>query len=147
MARTTCTDAAAAWAKEICAAIDAVQPGYIDDTDFPIGAHVYALKDVAIGEFLASASTYDDSVAADARPGRETFIRTSVITGDGKPLTFGCGETSNSGYWCRTSYLWQNGAHINYVFRSSLAQVEAKGLRVDAKLREFLAPLRVQAAN
>jgi len=147
MQRTICADANADWAGKLCAAIRAARNGNIEDTDFPIGANIYALNEVILGEFLGSASTHDDSVAAGTNSNPDTFVRTSQATSDDKPLTYDCSERSGGVYSCKTSYLWRDGTHINYVFRSGIRDVEEKGLRVDAKLKEFLAPLQSRTAN
>jgi hypothetical protein len=97
---------------------------------------------VRLGEFGGSASTYDDSLAAPDPIRRETFVRTNQSTADGKPLTYACTEMTGGIYWCKTSYPWQNGTYINYVFRSGVRDIEEKGLRIDARLHEVLGSLR-----
>jgi hypothetical protein len=147
MADTTCAGGNADWANELCTAIAAVRIGDIDDTDFPIGAHLYVLDDVLPGQFGGSASTYDDSGTAVAGPARDSFVRTHRLAADGKPLTYACREMSGGVHWCKTSYPWQNGAHLTYVFRSDLRNVEEKGARADATVRQFLALLQRRSAH
>jgi hypothetical protein len=147
MRRTICVNANADWAGKLCAAIRAASSGDVEDDDFPIDANIYALDEVVPGKFLGSASTYDDSFAAATNSSRDTFVQTSQVTPDNKPLTYDCGAWSGGGYFCRTSYPWRDGAHINYAFRSGARDVEEKGLRVDAKLKEFLARLQSRAAS
>lgn len=141
--QSICNPNVAGWASELCSAFEPISRGRIDETNYPLTAHVFAPGEVTLGEFGGSVSTYRDSRAA-SRPGNDvTFVTADVHTPDGSPLTFACRPQSGGSYWCSAAYPWTNGTHLHYVFRSPLDQIAARGQRVDAALREFLAQFRI----
>jgi hypothetical protein len=140
--RSPCHPNPPAWASRLCAAAEPIGRGRIDDTDYPITAYVFSPGEVRLGEFGGSFSSYRDSLAG-SRPGRnEAFLTTDIRTSDGNPLTFACAAQRDSTHWCSASYLWANGAHVNYVFRSPPDQIADRGRNVDAALRDFMERLR-----
>jgi hypothetical protein len=44
-------------------------------------------------------------------------------------------------YWCKTSYPWRDGTTLGYTFRAAREDVAARGARIDAEARKFLAGL------
>jgi hypothetical protein len=117
-----------------CAAWPAIRSGHIDATDYPLGAHAFSPDEVRMGNFGASRSTYDDSLGGtDARA---AYFRSERRTPDGKPLAFACmGETQ--ALYCRASYGWRDGIHLDFEFHADRAEVVDKGERVDAVTRNL----------
>jgi hypothetical protein len=137
-----CKPSIPAWASTLCAAASPIGQGRIDQTDFPITAYIFSPTEVKRGEFLGSVSSYRDSLAAP-RPGEnKTFVTAQTRTPDGNPLTFACHAQSDGSNWCTASYLWVNGTHLHYEFRSPPESIAERGTRMDATLRDFLAQFR-----
>jgi hypothetical protein len=137
-----CTGAIPDWARTYCAA-DGLNPNEYDSVDFPLNIHVFAPDRVIMGEFGGSRSTYEDSRDAKPRPNGPVFIASDRLTPDQHPLTFECNE-NGTGYWCKTSYPWSDGASLNYAFRSTRDDVAARGGRIDVETRKFLLGLKTQ---
>jgi hypothetical protein len=140
-APTICASPIPDWAKTHCAAH--AKPSDIDSIDFPLQIYVFAPEDFALGEFGASRSTYDDSLHARPRSNGPVFITSQTLTPDQHPLTFEC-NANGTGYWCKTSYPWSNGASLNYAFRSGRDDVAIRGVRIDVEARKFLSGLKAQ---
>lgn len=130
-------------ARSYCAADKSARAANIDGLDFPLQMFVFAPDEVILGEFMGSRSTYDVSLKANPPPNGAVFIRSATLTPDQHPLTFECRE-NRDGYWCKTAYAWSEGVFIQYEFRSGRPDVAAKGSRVDAEVRKYLAGLRAQ---
>jgi hypothetical protein len=127
------------WALTYCGAHEAAKRGKEDDFDFPLDINIFAPDQVNLGEFQGSRSTYEDSLQTTPHVVPNVFIR-SDLSVSGQPLTFRCNESGN-GYWCTTSYPWRDGANLGYTFRSRRDDVAARGQRIDAETRKFLAGL------
>jgi hypothetical protein len=127
------------WAWTYCSAHEAAKRGKEDDVDFPLDIHVFAPDQVNLGQFGGSRSTYEDSLRAGPQPKGHAFIR-SDASAPGERQTFNC-NPNGSGYWCTTSYPWRDGANLGYAFRSGQDDAAARGARIDAETRKFLAAL------
>jgi hypothetical protein len=145
--QSLCKPEGAGWAANLCAALDPISRGRIDETNYPLTAHVFAPGEVILGEFLGSPSSYRDSLAVSDPARNVRFITAEAYTPDGNPLTFACRPQSDGSYWCSAAYPWVNGTHLHYVFRSPLDQIASRGQRVDTVLREFVAQFRVPAGS
>jgi hypothetical protein len=130
------------WAAKVCAAIAPAAVLQMDPTDFPLSAFVYSLSEVKLGEFLGSASTYEDSLKPTVRGRDDTYTITNVATPGGDPLTFACRRQSDGTRWCTSSHPWSNSAHLHYAFRTRDQDIAAKGTRMDETLRAFLGQLQ-----
>ena len=130
-------------AKTYCATDKSARPGNIDSLDFPLQIYVFAPDEVTLDHFGGSRSSFADSLNAQSRPNGPVFIRSGTLAPDQHPLTFECSENGD-GYWCKTSYAWNDGAFLQYEFRSGRLDVAARGGRVDAEARKFLSGLRTQ---
>lgn len=133
------------WAVELCAAVAPNTVLTMDPTDFPLNADVFALSEVKLGNFLGSASTYEDSLKHPARGGDSTYTSTDSKTPDSNPLTFACRVQSDGSRFCATSYPWLNGVHLHYTFRTRDEQYAEKGRRIDEALRTFLGQFQAVA--
>jgi hypothetical protein len=131
----TCADPAGPGDEHFCAALDKIKRGRIDETDYPIDAHLFAPDDVNLGEFLGTRSTYDDSIGG-GRVGVQYFT-SQRSTPDGQPLTFACRSQSAGYYYCAGSYPWRAGIHLDFHFRASRDELVAKGERVDGVTRAW----------
>jgi hypothetical protein len=137
-----CTDSVADWAKTYCAAYGPAKRAGDDEIRFPLDIHIFAPDEVTMGEFGGSRSTYEEALNARPRPHGPVFFKSAVLTPDQQPLTFECSE-NGSGYWCKTSYLWSDGAILQYGFRSGRDDAVARGNRIDVETRKFLSGLKV----
>ena len=138
-----CDSVPPAWRATFCAMLPSIRQGLARNTDYPIRAHVFAPDAVRMGAFGATRSTYEDSLAGRKNLTDATFVTTDRITPEGQPLTFLCAPSGN-GTYCRASYAWRNGAHLDYGFHAASADVIAKGLRVDTVTREAFDALLVR---
>jgi hypothetical protein len=132
----TCERLPERWRVVWCPALAALTAGHVNDTDLPLRAHVFAPDEVAMGEFGATASTYADSTKAPAPHDGETYLRADRTTPDGHPLTFACRKSAQNVY-CRASFAWVNGAHMDYAFNAAEGKEIEKGLRIDAVTRSL----------
>jgi hypothetical protein len=132
-----CTAPVPDWAETYCAADGPPRRMRADEIDFPLDIHVFAPDEVVMGEFGGSRSTYEDSLHPEARPDAPLFIKAEALTPDQHPLTFGCRE-AGSGYWCKASYPWRNGATLDYSFHAGRDDTAARGVRIDVEARKFL---------
>lgn len=139
-APTLCTGVVADWAKTYCAAHGPAKREDDGDIAFPLDIHIFAPDEVIMGEFGGSRSTYQEALNARPRPHGPVFFTSAVLTADQQPLTFECSE-SGTGYGCKASYPWSEGAILQYGFRSSPDDVVARGNRVDAETRKFVSGL------
>jgi hypothetical protein len=130
-------------AKSYCAAARSARPASIDSLDFPRQIYLFSADEVTLGHFGGSRSTYEESRNAKPRPNGPVFVRSETLAPDRHPLTFECAENGD-GYWCKTAYAWSDGAVLQYEFRSGRLDVAARGGRVDAEARKFVAGLRTQ---
>jgi hypothetical protein len=130
-------------ARTYCATDKSARPANIDSLDFPLQIYVFAPDEVTLGHFGGSRSTYEDSLNARPRANGPVFIMAETLAPDEHPLTFECSENGD-GYWCKASYAWNDGAFLQYEFRSGRLDVAARGGRVDAEARKFLSGLRTQ---
>jgi len=129
------------WARTYCSAHEAAKRGKEDDVDLPLDIHVFAPDQVNLGQFGRSRSTYEDSLHAGSQPGGHVFIRSSASV-SGEPQVFDCYPTSSG--LCTTFYPWRDGANLGYTFPSGKDDVAARGARIDAETRKFLAGLMPQ---
>lgn len=131
-----CTGPAADWAKTYCDAHEGAKRGGDDKLDFPLNIYVFAPDEVILGEFEGARSTYQDSLKATPQS-RDIYVTSDASSGK-EPLTFRCHQI-NPGYWCGAFYPWRDGAHLGYTFQSAREEIVARGSRIDAQTRKFLA--------
>jgi hypothetical protein len=134
-----CTGPVADWAKTYCSAHAAAKHQEEDKVDFPADIYVFAPDEVNLSEFLGSRSTYEDSLKATPQSG-DLYVMSDVPSPK-EPLTFRCRQSSR-GYWCSTFYAWRDGANLGYTFESPREEIAARGSRIDAETRQFLAGFR-----
>lgn len=131
-----CAGPVADWAKTYCDAHEAAKRGGDDKLDFPLNIYVFAPDEVILGEFGGARSTYQDSLKAAPQSG-DIYVTSDASSGK-EPLTFRCHQI-NPGYWCGAFYPWRDGAHLGYTFQSAREEIAARGSRIDAETRKFLA--------
>ena len=133
--KMTCNGGSPASQTALCTVLPTAHNGRYQ-LDIPVRAYVFAPNEVNAGEFGATPSTYEDSLTGRVRFAHPQFFRSDQKSPDDKPLTFVCEENSD-GYYCRASYAWIAGAHLDYEFKSAKDAIIERGLKVDAATREF----------
>jgi len=137
-----CAEVRSASALELCRTMEPVIRNKVEDTDVPLHLQVSALDHV--DRYVLS--TFDDSEASPPRHESEFFVLSSTRSADNKPLTFACHELF-ARYTCRVSHPWEDGLHVSYAFWAAKGDILEKGLRVEAKLKEFLGLLENKAPD
>jgi len=136
MPQTTCADVERVMGAHACESLALIQHGKIDETDYPISADVFAPDEIKFGQFGARRSTYEDATNRADTALYPEFFRSSHLLANGTPVTFACRKIK-AGHFCRAAYPWRDGAHLYYTFDASPDDVVAKGLRVDARVRDL----------
>jgi hypothetical protein len=144
---SSCGPNPAAWQSLFCSAVRAEGGRGIDDSDFPVSARVFSLPETDLGASDVSASGLNESRSGEKPRQADLVVRSTILTPDGKSLTFACSGLGHGNYSCVATYLWRQRAYLSYVFRSDYASIEERGRRVDATTREFVGRLQAGALD
>jgi hypothetical protein len=144
---SSCGPNPTAWQSSFCSAVKAGGGRGIDVSDFPVSARVFSLSGTDLGASDVPASSLDASRSGEKPRQADVFVRSNLLTPDGKSLTFACSGLDHGNYSCVATYLWRQEAYLSYVFRSDYASLEERGRRVDAATREFVGRLQGGALN